>query len=187
MKRKPRGPGERLFGPTSLLISCLQGLVRVRGGDRACIPGLSGVGQSIAEARTLAFITLIVSNLCLILTNRSWSQTAVSAFSAGNPALLWVVGGALVFLGLVVYVPGLRDLFHFAPMHVAGHCHRARRRAREHRLVRGGQGPLRRRKAGFNAKSVSWRPLPWRGRRDLLAAPAESRPGTDWGGRRSTP
>jgi Ca2+-transporting ATPase len=116
MKRKPRGPGERLFGPTSLIISCLQGLFAL-GAVIGVYSWALGAGQSIAEARTLAFITLIVSNLCLILTNRSWSQTAVSAFSAGNPALLWVIGGALVFLGLVVYVPGLRDLFHFAPMH----------------------------------------------------------------------
>ena len=36
---------------------------------------------------------------------------------APNPALLWVIGGALAFLVLVVYVPGLRNLFHFAPMH----------------------------------------------------------------------
>ena len=117
MRRKPRGPGERLFGRMSLLISCLQGLFSF-----AAVMGVYSValaiGQSSAEARTLAFITLIVSNLCLILTNRNWSRTAVSAFSAGNPALLWVVGGALVFLGLVVYVPGLRGLFHFAPMHV---------------------------------------------------------------------
>jgi len=116
MKRKPRGPRERLFGRTSLLISCLQGLVAF-GAVLGVYLAALGIGQSLAEARTLAFITLIVSNLCLILTNRSWSRTAVSAFSAGNPALLWVVSGALLFLGLVVYVPGLRGLFHFAPMH----------------------------------------------------------------------
>ncbi len=116
MKRKPRGPHERLFSRTSLLISCLQGLVAfvaVMGVYWASLR----LGQSLAEARALAFITLIVSNLCLILTNRSWSQSAVAAFSGRNPALLWVLGGALVFLGLVVYTPGLRSIFHFAPMH----------------------------------------------------------------------
>ncbi|MGO9413081.1 MAG: cation-translocating P-type ATPase [Spirochaetia bacterium] len=117
MRRKPRGPQERLFGPRGLIISCLQGLMAF-----AAVMGVHWValllGQSLAEARTLAFITLIVSNLSLILTNRSWSNTAWSAFRASNPALLWVVGGALVFLSLVVSVPGLRDLFHFAPMHL---------------------------------------------------------------------
>jgi P-type Ca2+ transporter type 2C len=117
MKRKPRGPGERLFGKTSLIISCLQGLVAFLAVMVVHSAALR-LGQSLAEARTLAFITLIVSNLCLILANRSWSRSAVSAFSGSNPALLWVVGGALLFLGVVVYTPGLRDLFHFAPMHL---------------------------------------------------------------------
>jgi len=62
-------------------------------------------------------MTLIVSNLCLILTNRSWTHTVLSAFSAKNPALFWVLGGAVALLGIVACVPGLRDLFHFAPVH----------------------------------------------------------------------
>jgi Ca2+-transporting ATPase len=34
-----------------------------------------------------------------------------------NAALCWVVIGAVVFLGLVLYVPVLRDLFRFALLH----------------------------------------------------------------------
>jgi Ca2+-transporting ATPase len=34
-----------------------------------------------------------------------------------NSALWWVSGGALVFLGLVLYVPFLRQLFHFGVLH----------------------------------------------------------------------
>jgi P-type Ca2+ transporter type 2C len=117
MKRKPRGPQERLFGARGLIISCLQGFMAF-----AAVMGVHWaallLGQSVAEARTLAFITLIISNLCLILTNRSWSSTALTAFRGKNPALLWVLGGALCFLALVVSVPGLRNLFHFAPMHL---------------------------------------------------------------------
>ena len=116
MKRKPRSARERLFGRTSLLISGAQGLVAFAG--VMVVYGVSlAIGQSQAEARTLAFITLIVSNLCLIMTNRSWSRTLASTFATRNPALLWVLAGALTFLGLVIYVPGLRDLFHFAYMH----------------------------------------------------------------------
>jgi Ca2+-transporting ATPase len=117
MKRKPRSPREKLFGPRSLLISGLQGLMAF-----AAVMLVHGaalrLGQSLAEARTLAFMTLIVSNLGLILSNRSWSRTIVTAFGGRNPALLWVIGSALCFLALVVSVPGLRDLFHFAPMHL---------------------------------------------------------------------
>ena len=35
-----------------------------------------------------------------------------------NSALWWVGGGAMVFLAAVLYVPFLRDLFHFASLHL---------------------------------------------------------------------
>jgi Ca2+-transporting ATPase len=34
-----------------------------------------------------------------------------------NPALWWVVGGTLGFLALVLYLPGLREVFGFATLH----------------------------------------------------------------------
>jgi Ca2+-transporting ATPase len=117
MKRKPRSPSDRLFGRQSLVRSALQGIVAF-----AMVFGVFEVsrflGETIAHARTLAFITLIVANLCLILTNRSWKQGLFASLAVPNRALLWVVGSALSFLGLVVYVPGLRNLFHFAPVSV---------------------------------------------------------------------
>lgn len=116
MKRPPRSPNERLFGRRSLVISALQGLVAF-GAVIAVYAVALSLGESVAQARTLSFITLIVSNLCLILTNRSWQRSLLSSLAVPNPALLWVIGGALVFLALVVYVPGLQRLFHFASMH----------------------------------------------------------------------
>jgi len=44
-------------------------------------------GQSEAEARALNFTTLIIANLCLILTNRSWSRTILSMMKSPNAAL----------------------------------------------------------------------------------------------------
>jgi Ca2+-transporting ATPase len=117
MKRSPRSPTERLFSRRSLVTSTIQGLVAFAV-MMAVYAAALGLGQSIAEARTLSFITLIIANLCLILTNRSRTRSVFSTLSVPNPALTWVVVGALVFLALVVFVPGLRDLFHFAPMHL---------------------------------------------------------------------
>jgi len=116
MLRPPRSPKERLFSRRSLVASAIQGLAAF-GIMIGVFQAALALGQSIAEARTLSFITLIVSNLCLILSNRSWSRSAISSLMVPNTALLWVVGGAVAFLALVVYVPGLRGLFHFAPMH----------------------------------------------------------------------
>jgi Ca2+-transporting ATPase len=116
MKRMPRSPKDRLFGRRSLVTSTIQGLVAFGAVIGVYAAALS-LGESVAQARTLAFITLIVSNLSLILTNRSWQRGVLASFAVRNPALLWVIGGALGFLALVVYVPALQRLFHFAIMH----------------------------------------------------------------------
>jgi P-type Ca2+ transporter type 2C len=115
MKRRPRSPSDRLFGRQSLVGSALQGIV-VFAMVFGVFEASRFLGETMAHARTLAFITLIVANLCLILTNRSWKQGLFASLAVPNRALLWVVGSALAFLGLVVYVPGLRSLFHFAPV-----------------------------------------------------------------------
>jgi Ca2+-transporting ATPase len=68
--------------------------------------------------RALSFTTLVVANLGLILTNRSWSRTVLSMFRMPNAALTWVLGGAVIFLAIVLYVPYVKDLFHFSTLHV---------------------------------------------------------------------
>jgi Ca2+-transporting ATPase len=74
-------------------------------------------GQGEYEARALTFTTLIFANLGLILTSRSWTDTIRATLKSENPALWWVVGGALLFLGFVLYVPFLRGLFRFSTLH----------------------------------------------------------------------
>jgi Ca2+-transporting ATPase len=71
------------------------------------------------QARALTFTTLVVSNLALIFTNRSWVRSGFSMLRAPNPALWWVTSGTLVVLGLTLSVPVLRDLFRFATLSVA--------------------------------------------------------------------
>jgi Ca2+-transporting ATPase len=76
------------------------------------------IGHATDDARrALVFATLVVANICLILTNRSWSRTIVSMFKEPNAALWWVVGGAAVMLALVLNVPFLCNLFHFSQLH----------------------------------------------------------------------
>jgi hypothetical protein len=60
---------------------------------------------------------MVVSNICLILSNRSRSRTIVSMLREPNAAVWWVVGGAAVMLAVVLNVPFLRGLFHFGPLH----------------------------------------------------------------------
>lgn len=117
MNHPPRNPKEPVFSRRTLVISLLQGasvllivlavfmVARHRGLDEQ-------------QARALAFTTLIVANLALILSNRSWSRTIVGTLRSANAALWWVIGGAVFFLGLVLYVPFLRNLFGFGMLHL---------------------------------------------------------------------
>ncbi|MGA2172221.1 MAG: cation-translocating P-type ATPase [Sedimentisphaerales bacterium] len=117
MSRPPRDPKKSLFARRLLVLSFLQGLfalVVVAVVFRIAL----GLGQTESAARTLAFTTLVISNICLILTNRSWSRSIIASLSVFNRALAWVIAGAALFLGLVVYVPVLQKLFHFEIMHV---------------------------------------------------------------------
>jgi Ca2+-transporting ATPase len=117
MRRPPRDPRERLFNKLTIGVSLLQGL-SVLLIVLAVFSMALYSGQGELEARALTFTTLIVANLGLILTNRSWSRIILNTLRSPNPALWWVVGSALAFLGLVLYVPLLRTVFHFTVLHV---------------------------------------------------------------------
>ena len=98
MSRPPRNPKERLFNKRVLMLSLLQGLSVLAIVFAVYLIALFR-GQGEEDARTLTFTSLIIANLGLILTNRSWSQTAMAILRKPNAALWWVVGGATVFLG----------------------------------------------------------------------------------------
>ncbi len=116
MRRPPRAPDTPLFTMRLLLMSVLQGLSVLAAVLTMFLIALR-VGQTQAEARTLAFATLVVADLALILVNRSWSHTIFETLRWPNPALWLVVGGAFTTLALVIYVPFLASLFQFATLH----------------------------------------------------------------------
>jgi len=119
MKRPPRDPKERLFSLRSVGLSLLQG-ASVLTIVLAVFWAARALGHPDNDARrALVFATLVVANLCLILTNRSWSRTIISMFREPNAALWWVLGGTALMLTLVLTVPFLRDLFHFSRLHAA--------------------------------------------------------------------
>ncbi len=116
MQRPPRRPDEPLFSLRTLLVSLAQGA-----GVLLTVAAVYAIalhrGQGAEESRALAFTTLVIGNLSLILVNRSWTRSLYTALWSPNRALWWVQGGALTLLVLVLYLPGLRDLFHFTPLH----------------------------------------------------------------------
>ncbi len=121
MSRAPRDPKESLFGKRLMILSIMQGIFSLVVVMAVFKIALS-YGQSEPAARSLAFATLLVSNICLILTNRSWSRSIVASLFVVNKALVGVVIGAAIFLALAIYVPFLQKLFHFGPLHPADYA-----------------------------------------------------------------
>ncbi len=116
MKRPPRNLNEPLFSKRTVGLSLLQGLsVLAIVLAVFIITRMRGHGEG--DVRALSFTTLIVANLGLILINRSWTRTIFSMLKSPNRALWWVLGGALIFLTLILYIPFLQDLFHLTVLH----------------------------------------------------------------------
>jgi Ca2+-transporting ATPase len=114
MRRPPRPAGARLFGRRLVMLSLGLGA-----SVTAVVLGAFAIahhaGQPEGAARAVTFTILILANLAVIISTRSWT-TALGGGTA-NPALWWVGGGALAFLAIALYVPGVRALFRFDVLH----------------------------------------------------------------------
>jgi Ca2+-transporting ATPase len=116
MNRPPRDPEKSMFGLKMIGLSLLQGFSVLF--IVFAVFYISMVrGQNEFETRAMTFSTLIIANLGLIFTNRSWSRTIISSLRSPNAALWWVAGGTLVLFSLLLYVPFLRDLFRLSILH----------------------------------------------------------------------
>ncbi|MCX6769408.1 MAG: cation-translocating P-type ATPase [Candidatus Micrarchaeota archaeon] len=115
MKRKPRRKDERLFDSATLALSAFRGIVLL-----AVVAGIyhfalvSGTEEN--GARAMAFTSLVLGNLALILSSRSQAGTVVETLGSENKALWVVFGATLFFLALVLYSPFLQELFKLAPL-----------------------------------------------------------------------
>jgi Ca2+-transporting ATPase len=116
MNRPPKKFEEPFFGAKKILFSCLQGVGILVIVLAVYLIGLD-LGKSSNEVRAMAFTTLIVSNIAVILTNRSWTRNIFEIIGTVNKAVKWVVGGAILFLLIVLEVPFFMDLFQFDRLH----------------------------------------------------------------------
>ena len=113
MNRKPRRLEEPLFGAEMLRTGLIQGL-----GVLAVVCGvyafmlMRGYGEE--QARMVAFLNMVIADLALVFANRSWTRSFFQLLRVPNPALWWVVGGALGLLTLAQVVPFLRESMKFA-------------------------------------------------------------------------
>src|SRR5450830_639416 len=118
MRRPPRDPREPLLPARIVVRALLDGIF-------ALIVVLLVVAFSVTRGdvegrtRALAFSTLLLLNLALILTNRSTGLTMVASLRTPNPAIWWVLGGAIGVLGLCLGIEPMRELLRFGPLSAA--------------------------------------------------------------------
>ena len=112
MSRPPRNPKEPLFNRQRVAASLLQGMAALGIALGVYLTAWT-LGRPEWEIRSATFAAMLLSNLGLILVNRSRAGNPLAALSSPNPALWWVIGSALAVLGLVLTVPFLREVFRF--------------------------------------------------------------------------
>jgi Ca2+-transporting ATPase len=112
MNRPPRSNNETFFGRKKILLSCTQGLGILIVTLTVYFWGLH-LGYNDKEVRAMTFTTLMVANIAVILTNRSWTDHIFKIIATSNKAVIWVIGGAITFLALILNTPFFLNLFQF--------------------------------------------------------------------------
>ncbi|HMA29265.1 MAG TPA: cation-translocating P-type ATPase [Thermoanaerobaculia bacterium] len=115
MRRPPRDPREPLLPRRIVVRALLDGILAL-----IVVLGIAAfsVARGDVEGRTraLAFSALLLLNLALILTHRSTGQTLVASLRMPNPAIWWVLGGAIGVLGLCLGIAPIRELLRFGSL-----------------------------------------------------------------------
>ena len=117
MRRPPRRPDEPLFSVPLIGWSLLQGLLAFALVSGVFLMALRQ-GMPEAEVRALAFFSLVLSTISLILVNRSFGASLISIFGRPNPAFLLVLPIVILALALTLLWPFAKGLFRFGPLHL---------------------------------------------------------------------
>lgn len=117
MTRPPRAPDARLFSPSMLVASVLQGVAALLVTSLVYLLAVQR-GMPEDDVRTLTFFTLVLSNLGLIVANRSFRGHPFDFLTGGNRVLLGIQVLTIAFLAATVTIPPVRRLFGFGPLHL---------------------------------------------------------------------
>lgn len=116
MDQPPRPPGTSVLGRRALSVAALQGVASLAAALGVYIWALV-TNRPDEVVRTLAFVTIVLSNLGLILVNRSWRLPVWRTFlERRNPALFWILIPALALLVALVSIPAAREAFSLGPI-----------------------------------------------------------------------
>jgi Ca2+-transporting ATPase len=116
MRRPPRSPDAPLFSGRLLLASLLQGALALLVVSAVYLFAVYG-GLPNEDVRALSFFTLVLSNLALIVANRSYRGHPFDFLTGGNTVLLGIHALTLALLAISVTWPPAQALFGFGPLH----------------------------------------------------------------------
>jgi len=116
MARPPRDPQSRILSAPLIAWSLIQGGVVLMLVGAVYLTAVWR-GLSEGEVRALSFVSLILSNVGLILVNRSFSASLVRALFRPNPVIWWVLGIVGGLLTVTIAWAPARDLLRFGPLH----------------------------------------------------------------------
>jgi Ca2+-transporting ATPase len=112
MKKPPRKRDIGLFTRQEMMISILQGLLITAG---ILTPyHLFSQDHSLEEVRSVVFTTLLISNIFLTFTNRSFSEPLYRSIRYKNNLAPVVLGISILFLLSIHYISNVRILFGMA-------------------------------------------------------------------------
>lgn len=116
MKQPPRRLNTPILETKQVVLALLQGAMLL-----LAVIGVLAYArhQQLAEntARALAFATLVIGNLTLIVVDRSSTRTMWSTLKVSNRVVWTIVLATTLVLALTLMVPALQALFHFGSPH----------------------------------------------------------------------
>jgi Ca2+-transporting ATPase len=110
MSRPPRRPDGALLGKALVGWSLLQGALAFAL-VAAVYVGAMMLPVESDVVRSLAFVTLVGTNIALIFVNRTFSSSLRAALGRPNRMLAWGLGIAATLLGVILAWPALRGFF----------------------------------------------------------------------------
>lgn len=115
MQQQPRSSAGSLFSRGEMIISVVQGLMIT-----AAVLGLyyyyMQQQATLEQTRTMVFSTLIISNIFLTFSNRSFTHSVIYTLRHRNNLAPVVLLAATLLLVLMLTVPAVRTIFHLAPI-----------------------------------------------------------------------
>jgi Ca2+-transporting ATPase len=112
MSRPPRAADKQFFGRRKILFALSKGILLLA--SVLIVFALSiHEGHTDGEVRAIAFSTLIIGNIFLILTDLSRTRSFVSVFSEPSKVTLVIIAVALTLLLATLLIPALNFIFNF--------------------------------------------------------------------------